>query len=96
MMSKKILAKWRVNTGSLLSEILVNNETRMLEKPIKIFSSLLKEVADRCIEIDDPQLNALMCRLALYTIADPYHEDYDREITNKVILLSEKKEVNNE
>lgn len=79
-------ALWRVNTPQLLREVLQNNETSILSKPLNIFGKILAEVGERASELNDPKLNALMCRLAIYEVADPYHKNYDAELTNKTIM----------
>jgi len=76
---------WKVNTAGLLEEILNSGGAAILEKPINIFGKLLCSVGVRASQLNDPVLNALMCRLAIYTIADPYNEDYDAELTSKII-----------
>ena len=82
--NKKSL-QWRVNTPQLMREILGNNETAILGKPLSIFSRILAEVGERASELNDPKLNALMCRLAIYEVSDPYNENYDAELTNATI-----------
>lgn len=78
-MSKKTKVSWRVNTPALLAEIYKSNPTTsVLRIPLQAFANILAEVADRASELNDPKLNALMCRLALYAVADPYNkEEYD-------------------
>lgn len=69
---------WQVNTPGLLQEILDGNPSAsILRKPLNIFGKLLAEVGERAAELDDPVLNDLMCRLAIYSIGDPYSADYD-------------------
>ena len=70
--------QWRVNTAGLLKEITGNKETWILKRPIQIFANLLAQVADRVIELNDPELNKLMGRLSLYGIADPFDDGYDK------------------
>lgn len=77
--------KWKVNAPSLLKEIADNSRQDVLRTPLQIFMGILAEVAMRASEINDPQMNALMCRLALYSISDPYDPDYDGELTRKII-----------
>lgn len=77
--------QWRVNTPQLLKEIIGNNETSVLSKPLAIFGRILAEVGERASEINDPKLNALMCRLAIYEVSDPYNSNYDAELTNATI-----------
>lgn len=81
----KDLAMWRVNTPGLLKEIMGNNETKALRIPIASLGHILYEVGARASELNDPRLNALMCRLAIYEIADPYSGNYDQELCQKTI-----------
>ena len=82
---KEIHAQWKVNTPQLLREILVNNQTQILARPLQIFAGILGQVASRASELNDPELNALMCRLALYEISDPYSKEFDKDLTAKTI-----------
>ena len=82
---------WKVNTAQLIKEILSNNETGVLSVPLTIFSRILAEVGERASELNDPKLNALMCRLAIYDVADPYSENYDNELVNSIIETANKK-----
>ena len=77
--------QWRVNTPQLLKEVIGNNETAFLAKPLQIFSNILFEVGERAAELNDNKLNALMCRLAIYEIADPYSKEYNAELTKTII-----------
>lgn len=76
--------EWKVNTAGLLNEVLMNPGTSILTKPLKIFSMILSEVGTRCAELNDPVLNYLMCRLAIYGEADQYSKDYNKAIVDKV------------
>ena len=87
LVDKDITLRWKVNTPQLLKEILGNNGMAILFQPINIYKDLLTELAERAIELNDPKLNALMCRMALYEVSDPYSKDYDAELTNMVIEL---------
>lgn len=69
--------QWKVHTPRLLEEVLENPQCAVLRTPINIFANLLYEVGERAVELDDPQLNALMLRLTLYEAADPYLPDHD-------------------
>lgn len=82
-MSDELL--WRVNTAGLLSEIQNCGGAAILDKPINIFGKLLFSVGERAAQLNDPELNALMCRLAIYSISDPYSEDHDAELTSEII-----------
>lgn len=59
---------WKVDTPSLLKEILENPECAILNKPINIFARLLAEVAVRASELNDAKMNRLMIRLNLYDV----------------------------
>ncbi len=81
-MSKKRL-DWKCHTPRLFEEILTNPGTSILQIPLKILLSILGEVAQRAIELDDDVLNSLMIRLTLFSCADPLSEDYDEEVVRK-------------
>jgi hypothetical protein len=78
------MPKWTVHTPRLLAEVLENPTCYMLEKPLNIFGKLLASVAERAIELDDPQMNELMLRLTLYSQADPYDPEYNRDVMSLV------------
>lgn len=84
-MNKKNKLQWRVNTPQLLKEIMDNNETQPLRIPIAAFGHILSDVGKRASELNDPELNSLMCRLAIYEISDPYSKEYNAELTDKTI-----------
>lgn len=77
-------AEWKVNTAGLLQEVLANPGTEILTKPLQIFAGILAEVAERAAEVNDPELNHLMCRLAMYEVADPYNENFDQKVVDQV------------
>lgn len=76
---------WKVCTAALLKEILNNPGTAILSKPLQIFADILYEVGERAAEINDPKLNALMCRLSIYAESDPYNPEYNKELTDQII-----------
>lgn len=82
-MSKKL--DWKVNTPALITELLNHSGSGAVLMPLKIFRGIISEVAIRATELNDPKLNSLMCRLALYSISDPFDKDFDQELTNKII-----------
>lgn len=78
--------EWRVNTAGLFQEILNNNSTSILTKPLQITGHLLALVAHRASELNDPELNGLMCQLALYAVSDPYDKkSYRARVTERTI-----------
>jgi hypothetical protein len=68
---------WKIHTPNLLKEIAGNNEMAIMRIPLNIFQDLLRQVADRAVELNDEQLNCLMIRLTLYDNASPDSPDYD-------------------
>lgn len=83
--SSGLLADWKVHTYRLLSEIANCSGNAIYKIPLNIFGKLLAKVGERAIELDDPQLNALMCRLTIYTAADPESPDYDPELVSQTL-----------
>lgn len=57
-----------VHLPNLLNEVLSNQSAAILKIPIAVTKSILSLVAKRAIELDDPELNILMLRLALYDV----------------------------
>lgn len=81
---------WKVHTPNLLKEIAQNTNQPILSKPINIFGRLLAEVGKEAIRINDAKLNALMCRLTIYSMADPESPDYDKKALDQVYKLAQK------
>lgn len=77
--------EWRVHTPRLLEEIAKHSGQAVLLQPIRILGRLLAEVGERAAQLNDPALNALMCRLTIYTVADPDSQDYDPEVLRSVL-----------
>jgi hypothetical protein len=81
---------WRVNTPSLLKQIANSTPgAEIFKSPLQIFGDLLSEVGACAARLNDPELNALMCRLAIYEIADPYNPNYDAKRVDRVLKLAE-------
>jgi hypothetical protein len=89
MAKKKEQLEWKVNTPSLLQEILNNKGASILHRPLQIFGALLEGVAHRASELNDPELNHLMCRLALYEICDPFSKKYDAKVVRDLHMKSD-------
>lgn len=70
--------EWKVHTPNLLREVLENPGTSALRIPLNIFGKLLAEVGERAAEINDPKLNELMLRLAIYEQGDPEIYTFDQ------------------
>lgn len=84
---KKPELEFRINSPAFLKEIFNNNPTlgRVLFAPANIFQNYLYQIAERASQLNDPKLNAIMCQMSLYEIADPYSSEYNQEATNKII-----------
>lgn len=78
---------WRVHTPGLLKEIVNCSGNAIYEKPLNIFGKILATVGERAAEINDPKLNALMCQLTIYEIADPHHPNHDPEKTDELLEI---------
>jgi hypothetical protein len=84
-MSKTIQAEWKCNTPSFIKEMIDGNpHAAILSVPAQIFMGLLGKVADRASELNDPKMNHLMCKLALYEVCDPYNPDYSQKIVDEI------------
>ncbi len=74
---------WRCHIPKLFAEILNNDTAAILAVPLQITLGILGEVAQRAIELDDPELHLLMLRLTLYSSADPSSDEYDPDVFKK-------------
>lgn len=81
--------KWKSDVPNLFQEVLNNPGTGILTVPFKITLSIFEEVAQRCIEINDPILNELMCDLSLYETPEKSTPEY-WEMMDKVRKLAAK------
>ena len=85
---KNLQNEWKVHTPNLLQEMAECSTQPILVRPIDIFGKLLALVGQRAAELNDPKLNALMCRLTIYSIADPESSDYDPQAVKKIVKLA--------
>lgn len=78
---------FKSNVKSLFEEVIDNGgiAVQAASMPLKITYQILLEVAKRASELNDDKLNALMCRLSLYSVADQYSEDFDAGIVSKTL-----------
>lgn len=79
--------QWQSHVRGLFDEIIENagpGTAGPVTVGLKLTYGILQEVAQRALELDDPQLNALMCRLAMFSFADPYSKDYNHDVVAKV------------
>lgn len=69
MSNKQNLEKYlSVDTSSLIGQVFDNPGTAIMKIPFRTLLFLLAKVANRAIQLDDPELNSLMIRLNLYEI----------------------------
>jgi hypothetical protein len=89
----KIEAEWRVNTAQMLQETLENggSAVTIMKIPFNIFKQILVMVGIRASQLNDPALNALMCRLAIYGESDPFSPDFNKEILDSCLAHPEYK-----
>lgn len=88
MKAKKVY--WKVHTPNLLKEIVNFNPTMaVMGTPISILGTVLFALADRARELNDPELNSLLCRLTLVTQADPESPDYDKRVQKLISKYDE-------
>lgn len=69
----------------MLKEMMINKEVTALKIPVVVFGDILKKVAQRAAEINDPKMNALMMKLALYECSNPDSKEYSHEVVMKYI-----------
>ncbi len=81
--------QWKVHTAKLLQEIATNSGQPILVKPLQIFGDILHAVGERAAQLNDPVLNALMCRLAIYEIGDPASPKFDPVKLTEIYQLAE-------
>lgn len=89
MKTEPMVGQWRVHTPALLKEVMKNTGLGVLGVPMHIFGELLYKVGERASELNDPKLNALMARLTIYEVADPYSPHYDAKVVNDLLAKGE-------
>jgi hypothetical protein len=57
---------WKCHLPNLFKEIMCNPGTGMLKMPLTLTQNILAELAERCIQVNDPIINEIMCDLQLY------------------------------
>lgn len=85
------ILEWKVCTARICREAV--EETRdgwALKIPFQIMLNLLAQVAKRAIELDDEELNKLMLRLSLYSVANPEDPQYNPELVEAYLKHGKK------
>jgi hypothetical protein len=81
-----VTLKWQVHTRGLFEEITNGSNTNGVFKiPLNIMLGVLREVAQRATELNDPKMNELMVRLSLYSVANPDDPEYNPELVSKIL-----------
>jgi hypothetical protein len=77
---------YKSHVRNLFDEIIGNlsKDSAAIEIPLKVTYKLLQEVAQRSAELNDPILNELMMRLAMFTVTDPCSDDYDQNVVDQI------------
>lgn len=83
-MTKRHPVSFRVHTPQLLNRILEIPAPGVLGVPLNVFGKLLYAVAERASQINDAELNKLMCDLTLYSVADPEVPEFDPAMLKRV------------
>lgn len=81
-------SQWRVHTSRLLALVVENPECTVLRIPLSIFGKILAAVGERAAQLNDPEMNSLMARLTIYTVADPDSPDYDPVVAKELLNRS--------
>lgn len=76
-----------VNTPELIAQVFDNPGTAIMKIPFRTLLIILGQVAQRAIELDDPELNALMIKLNLYEIPP---EERSKHIDAQYARIKEK------
>ena len=77
---------WRVHTPNLLKEVASNPNLAAARIPLQILAHLLARVGERAVQLNDKELNALMIRLTIYSVADPDSPDFNQKVVDEHIL----------
>ncbi len=79
--------EFKIHAPNFLKEVFDLNPKLggVLFVPANTLRTYLLQIAQRASELNDPKLNAIMCQMSLYEIADPESKEYDREKTMKII-----------
>ena len=86
--TKTLTLQWKVHTTGLLKEVLLNVDRKSrasLAIPLQCMINLLGKVGERAAQLNDPELNKLMIRMCLYSIANPDDPEYNPELVSKIL-----------
>lgn len=90
-MSENVSHNIKLHTPRFLQEVFLNLKNEgVLKVPVNVMRLFLLEISERCTEVNDPILNDLMIRMALYSVGDPDSEDFDQQLCDEIHLRAEK------
>ena len=80
---------WKSNIKALFEEIIEAGgpSVDIMHMPLRITYLILREAAQRALELQDEKLISIFCKLAMYEESDPYNPNYDKE---KILSLIDK------
>jgi len=83
---KETQLQFRSHVRNLFDEILSNmtRDTMAVKIPLKVTYGILQSVAQRASQLNDPILNELMMRLAMYDVTDPSSKNYDQKVVEEI------------
>lgn len=74
---------FKIHAPNVLDDIIPNltkgGRGPEITMTLNVLKSYLALIAETAIDINDDRLNAIMCRMTLYSAADPSSPDYDKE-----------------
>lgn len=71
------LTEFKVHLPNLFKEVLNNAGTSILNVPLKLTLGIMEELAELAVRLDNPELNVICLRLALFEQGNPESKDYD-------------------
>lgn len=82
---------WKVHSRSLIEEVIKGSGQPIYKIPLTMLYRLLQGVAREASRLNDPRLNALMCKLALYAVADPEDkEHYNPKLVDRIFCRADR------
>lgn len=81
---------WKIHTPGMLKEIVNGSGMDIYRIPLNILRELLVAVGERAAQLNDPIMNALMVKLTIYAVADPYEKDYDPKAVTRILIMGDK------
>lgn len=76
---------WKCHFANLTEEVLRNPGTWALAAPLNILRGMMAELGEIAAEINDPRLNCMMMRLAIYSVSDPSSPDFNEEFVTEYL-----------